>query len=121
MDKKKIKIKSHHRKSYTRKDGTKVKATTVKAHYIKKQGLTTGKKNLIPIKDTRHLKKFGYSFNKKSSERHQALDKAVKKYGKNWGIHRLTALANIRPKTKKYEKIIKKARRDVKYIQGLRA
>lgn len=117
--------KGYYRKSYVRKDGIKVKSsyvrpTKVKSHYIKKQGLTTGKKGLIPLKDKRHLKNFGYSFSNKSSEREKSLRAAAKAYGKNWIIHRLTALANIRPKSKKYESIVRKARKDIKYAQTLK-
>jgi hypothetical protein len=72
---------------------------------------------MIPLKDYRHFRTFGYSFSKKSSDRHAALKKAAKKYGKTWTIKRLTALANVRPKLKKYTKIIDKARSDVAYVQ----
>ena len=114
--------KAYHRKSYTRKNGTRVRATHVKkthipARYIKKQGLTTGKKNLIPMKDMRHLRTFGYSFSKMSSDRHKSLKKAIEKYGRNWAVRRLTALANVRPKLPKYEKLAKKARSDVKFVK----
>ena len=114
--------KAYTRKSYTRKNGIKVKSahvrkTHVPARYIKKRGLTTGKKNLIPMKDMRHLRTFGYSFSKMSSARHVALKKAIGKYGRNWTVRRLTALANVRPKLPKYEKISKKARSDVKFVK----
>lgn len=114
--------KAYHRKPYVRKNGTKVRATyvkstKVKASWIPKRGLTHGKYGLIPLKDLRHLRTFGYSFSKSSSQRHSALKKAIEKYGRNWVVRRLTALANVQPQLPKYTKVSKKARRDVMYIQ----
>ena len=117
MPVKKILRKAYTRKAYTRKSGVKVKSSRVAAHRIKKQGLTTGKKGLIPLKDVRHLRKFGYSFKDASSKRHSALKKASTEYGRTWTIRRLNALANIRPKTSKYAGLVKKARNDIKYLQ----
>jgi len=112
------------RKAYTRKDGTKVKSTKVEstkvpASWIKKRGLTHGKYGQIPIKNNRHLREFGYSFSKDSAQRHMALRRAVDTYGRNWAVKRLTAIANIQPNLPKYDNLVIKARRDVKYIQKI--
>ena len=117
MPDKKIRRKAYTRKAYTRKSGVRVRSTKVAARLIKKQGLTTGKKGLISLKDYRHLSTFGYSFSKAASKRHVSLKKAAEKYGRTWTIRRLNALANLRPKLPKYASLVKKARNDIKYLQ----
>lgn len=119
MVEKKIRRRGYVRRAYTRKDGTKVKATRVKSSLIKKQGLTTGKRGLIPIRKNLHLRKFGYALSKPTAQRHNALKKAIKEYGKNWVVRRLTALANIRPQREKYARSEYKLRSDVVYTEKL--
>lgn len=117
--------KAYTRKGYTNKSATqkrirlrktRVKSTKVPAKWIKHRGLTWGKYGEIPIKDDRHLRKFGYQIKKNQSKRHSALKKAAKKFGARWVIHRLVALANIHPREKKFKPIIKKFRNDAKYV-----
>ena len=121
---KSYKKKGYHRRGYTRKNGVRVKAskvrsTKIKSSWILKRGLTSGKYGLIPLKDDRHLRKFGYKFNKTSGVRHKALRKAVEKYGKTWAIRRLNAIANIHPKIPKYSNLVKKARKDISYVRQI--
>ena len=116
--------KAYHRKGYVRSDGIRVRAarvgpTKVKATWIVKRGLTHGKYGMIPLKDFRHLKTFGYSFGKSVGARHTALKKAVHRYGRNWAVRRLTALANVRPQLPKYQSLVRKARSDVAYIERM--
>lgn len=116
--------KAYHRKAYTRKGGIHVKAAKVgpvkvKATWIKKQGLTHGKYGLIPLKDYKHLRTFGYSFGRASATRHSALRKAIDKYGRNWVVRRLTAIGNVQPQTAKHASVARRARSDVAYVQKI--
>lgn len=119
--------KGYSRKAYTRRarngkmirvKAARIAPSKVKATWIKKQGLSHGKYGLIPLKDYRHLGTFGYNFEKSSASRHAALKKAIKKYGRNWAVRRLTALANVRPQLPKYANVVRKARSDVAYIEN---
>lgn len=116
------KRKGYTRRAYTRKNGAKVKKTRVhsskvRANWIKKRGRTVGKYGEIPLKKSARLTKLNYHFLEPSKIRHTAINKAVHKYGRNWVIHRINALRNIYPRTKKYTRIRHNASSDIKYIE----
>lgn len=109
----------YHRKAYTRKDGTHVKAAYVAPAEVPAKGmaLVTGHKGhkLIDMKDYRHLRDFGYNFEKDAPTRRRALDKAAEQNSYLWVIHRVNA---IRTLTKNDEPgISHKADIDLKHIE----
>lgn len=122
--------KGYTRRAYTRRTpsgkvvhvkASRIRPTKIKSTWILKQGLTHGKYGLIPLKDplARHFGEFGYKLSKSSTARHAALKKAISKYGRNWAVRRLTALANVRPLRTKYASAVRKLRSDVHYIQHI--
>ncbi len=111
--------KAYTRDAYTRADGTHVPKTHIPAAYIPPIKITSLGSHLhgqkIDMKDKRHLHEFGYGFHKIASSRHQALEKAVKKEGYAYVVHRLNALRTLHKATNtSYSKL---ADEDLHYVQ----
>lgn len=81
-----IRRKSYSRKSYTRKNGIHVRSTHVRSACIKDQGesgkwtVKHGSAGIGALKAGK-LSKLGYSSSGSTSERHTAIQKAIKAYG----------------------------------------
>lgn len=91
--------KAYTRKAYTRKDGTYVKETKVKKLCIKDQGKKGKGPEIIPKLEKGDLKSFGYSSKNNDKSRHIAINKAVKKYGKDSVIRKLNAVGILTKNT----------------------
>jgi hypothetical protein len=116
----------YYRSPYTRSTGAHVRGVRVKATYVpasripgRGRAAVTGHKGkkLIPMKDYRHLRVYGYSFKSDSSNRHHALKKATQSKGFLWPIHRLTALRTLYRNAE--PRLSRKASHDLKYVQRL--
>lgn len=112
--------KAYTRKAYTRSDGTKVKAAKVKSTRvppakIRDVGAPGKGPKLIDMKDTRDLKRFGYTFSKSAESRRRAASKSVNKNGYAWTIRRLNAVRNLSHRTNPL--VAKKAVSDMKYLK----
>ena len=71
----------------------------------------------IPALNQGTLRKFGYGIHKLMKSRRRSLKKAVRKYGRNTVIHKLTAVRTLsRNRSPKNAKIYTK---DIKFVQSL--
>lgn len=97
---------AYERKGYTRKGGVKVSPAKVKATYIppttykiKDVGAVGRGKKVVVIKRKGALKQLGYSTSASATQRHRALMKAFKKYGKPTVFKMLQAQVVLRKRT----------------------
>lgn len=96
--------------TYKTKSGTTVK---VAGHYMKK----SKPKVRIKVKHPGSLDKYGYSLGKSDLSRHRALNKAVIAYGRTKTLRKVNLLYVYNKN--KHPKIAAKARKDVRWLQGL--
>lgn len=118
--------KGYYRRSYKRSDGTLVKGTRIQRTYVpaaripgRGMAARTGHKGrkLIPMKDYRHLRTYGYSLSSSSANRHKALDRAIRSRGHLWPLHRLVALSTLYKNAE--PRLSRKTKSDVRYIQKI--
>jgi len=108
------------RRAYTTKSGKRVKSGCVKAKGLAKRtgGKKRGKK--IDVKLRRgELKAFGYALKAGAEKRHEALAKAIKKYGANSVGRKIVFLRTLRKNetTDTGMRQFRKLNVDVKWIQ----
>lgn len=70
---------------------------------------------MIKIKHKGSLTSLGYSTKEPSTERHKALNKAVKKYGEGEVVKKLNAVAILTKNTN--PKVSKTFKADIKYVK----
>lgn len=97
--------KAHTRKSFVKKDGTRVKGSSVKktrvpptTFKIKDVGAPGRGPKVIKIKHPGRLSGVGYSIDDSAKERHESINKAVKRYGATWTWRALNAQVRFREK-----------------------
>lgn len=116
-----IRRKGYTRKAYTRKTGKTVRGSRVKAARIRDVGapgkwraMHYGAPGIGKMK-TGLLKDVGYDASAPVARRHAAVNKAVKKYGRNSTIRKLNAVAVYTRRTSPAKSRAFKA--DMKYVQ----
>lgn len=112
--------KGYTRKAYTRSDGTRVKATYVPATCVADRGepgKTKKSKKILPeIGDKVSLRKFGYSVHNSQSDRRDALDKAVKKFGSLEVLRHLNLIRNYQANDAQGDRVAQKMGKDIEYL-----
>lgn len=116
-----VRRKGYTRKGYTRKDGVKVKPAHVKSRCVKK---STSKKLKITLKKGT-LSSYGYHLDKKETERHKALVRAIRGHARSKGISTSTMANDIIRKLNvlaiyrknKDPKMAARIRRDMAYVR----
>jgi hypothetical protein len=108
--------KGYTRKAYRRKTGKTVRGSRVKASHIRDVG-APGKRRAPGIGKLKPglMKAVGYDVSAPTSRRHAAVDKAVKKYGRNSTIRKLNAVAVYTRRTSPAKSRTFKS--DMKYVQ----
>lgn len=116
-----IRRKGYTRKAYTRKTGTKVRGSRVKAARIRDVGapgkwrpMHYGAPGIGKMKPGL-MKAVGYDVSAPAARRHAAVDKAVKKYGRNSTIRKLNAVSVYTRRTSPAKSRTFKS--DMKYVQ----
>lgn len=116
-----IRRSAYTRKAYTRKTGVSVRGSRVPARMIRDVG-ARGKWRYehmgapgIGQLQRGLMSSLGYNVNAKASTRHQAVDRAVKKYGKLSTLRKLNAVAVYTRRTSPAKS--RKFKSDVKYVQ----
>jgi hypothetical protein len=87
------------RSGYTTQRGTRVKSKCIKDRGAKGRWQTVRRMMGIGPLSKGDLTAFGYSHTKSATERHEALDKAVSKYGRAATIRKLNAIATYSKRT----------------------
>lgn len=103
------------RRGYTTRKGSHVKSACIKDRGAKGRWQTVRRMLGIGPLGTGDLTAFGYSHTKSTAARHEAIDKAVKKYGRNATIRKLNAIATYSKRTAPSRSLTYK--RDMHYIQ----
>jgi len=106
---------AYTRGAYTRSDGTRVKATRVPGSWIVDRGNPGKGPTLIQRKAPGSLTKYGYHLNELASKRHNALNKAVRAYGRKKTTEKVNALSVFFKNTS--PKYASAARADKSYLR----
>jgi hypothetical protein len=101
------------RRSYRKRSGSRVRSGCVKSKGLRSRGLRSNR--VIPKLRKGTLSKYGYTIKEKSSERHNALDKAIKAYGYSTVIKKLNAVRTLTKNT--FPKNAEVYSNDIKYLQ----
>lgn len=113
-----IRRRGYTRKAYTRKSGITVRGSRVPSGLIRDVGAPgKGLKGGPGIGKLQKglMSSLGYNVNAKTKTRHQAVDRAVKKYGKLSTLRKLNAVAVYTRRTSPVKS--RKFKADVKYVQ----
>lgn len=106
------------RVGYTRRNGVRVKSSCVKDMGAVGRWQTVKRMAGIgPLKHG-HLKNLGYDATTSANKRHQAIDKAVKRYGKVSTLRKLNAIATYTKRTNPSRS--KTYRTDMHYVQKMK-
>lgn len=73
----------------------------------------------IPLKKTCSLSRFGYTLRTPTKKRHEILIRAIKAYGSQYVIHKLTVLRTYRKKSPSSE-AYKTLDADIRFVQSFR-
>jgi hypothetical protein len=103
------------RVGYTTRKGTRVKSACIKDRGAKGRWRTVKRMLGIGPLSRGDLVSLGYSHTKSTSARHEAVDKAVSKYGRNKTIRKLNAIATYSKRTAPTRSLVYK--RDMRYVQ----
>ena len=103
------------RMGYTKRNGSRVKSACIKDRGAKGRWQTVRRMMGIGPLSRGDLISLGYSHTKSTDARHEAIDKAVQKYGRNKTIRKLNAIATYSKRTAPSRSLVYK--RDMHYVQ----
>jgi len=109
-----VRRKGYHRRGYTRKGGIEVSPAYVPptTYEIKDIGTKGRGKKVVVIKRKGALKNLGYSTGASTTQRHRALMKAFRKYGKPTVFRMLQAQVVLRKRTQPHARKVFEADRN---------